>query len=286
MNSLGAELLVAAEIGNRTRLAVDFYQPVEPTQRYFVQPTIAFERHNLYVFQDDQKLAELEVHDTTGELAFGTRIGTLGQAKLGWRETRKSSSVDIGLPLVQGYSVHYGGWFASVDLDHMDRIYVPRSGWGAAASYFATPSQGFSKLSAQLRGAYPVGDFVLQGRLSYVGSPVGQLPEYDPAKLGGFQNLSAFARDQLIGDDAGYAGLRIERILGTLPLGLRGDMRLGLSFEAARMGIRYTETHLALWQNSIGVYVGGETPIGPVFIGYGYSPSSGYANAYLLIGTP
>jgi NTE family protein len=286
MNSLGAELLLAAEIGNRTRLAVDLYQPVEPTQRYFIEPRIAFQRQNLYVFQNDQKLAEMEIYDTTGEVAFGTRIGTLGQAKVGWQETHKSASVDIGLPLVQGYRVRYGGWFASVDLDHLDRIYVPRRGWAAAARYFDSPSQGFSKFEVELRGAYPMGDFVFQGRLSYAGSPVGQLPDYDPTKLGGFLNMSAFARDQLIGDDAGYAGVRIERIVGRLPLGLRGDMRVGLSLEGSRMGLRYTETTLAAWQNSIGLYLGGETPIGPVFIGYGYSPSSGYANAYLLIGTP
>jgi len=90
----------------------------------------------------------------------------------------------------------------------------------------------------------------------------------------------------LLGDDAGYAGLRIEKIIGKLPLGLRGDMRFGLAFEGARMGVRYTETKLAPWQNSISLYLGGETPIGPAFIGYGYSPSSGYSNAYLFIGTP
>ena len=52
------------------------------------------------------------------------------------------------------------------------------------------------------------------------------------------------------------------------------------------MGLRYTETNLKPRQDSIGIYLGGETPFGPVFIGYGYSNSSGYSNAYLLIGTP
>jgi NTE family protein len=286
LNSLGAELLAVGEIGNKSRVALDFYQPLEATQRYFVEPTIAYQRQNLYVFQDDQKLAELQVHDLTGDLAVGVRIGTLGQAKLGWEETRKSANISIGLPLVQGYDVSYGGWFASLDLDHMDRIYVPKSGWGAAARYFESPSQGFSKFDVNLRGAVPLDKFVLQARVAYVGSPVGQLPVYDPAKLGGFLNLSAFAKDQLMGDNAAYAGLRIERILGTLPLGLRGDMRLGLALEAGKMGLHYTETNLKGWQDSIGLYLGGETPIGPVFIGYAYSTTSGYSNAYLLIGTP
>ena len=286
INSLGAELLVGAEIGNRVALAIDFYQPVEATQRYFVQPTIVYQRYDLYVFQNDHKLAQLTIKDTTADLAAGVRIGTLGQAKLGWRETQKSGDINIGPPLLQGYTVHYGGWFASIDLDHLDEIYVPRKGWAAAARYFQSPSQGFSKLEVNLRGAQQFGDFVLQGRLAYAGSPVGQLPEYDPARMGGFLNLSAFARDQLLGDDSSYGGLRIEKIIGTLPLGLRGDMRVGLALEGARMGVRYTETKLAPWQNSISLYVGGETPIGPAFIGYGYSPSSGYSNAYLFIGTP
>jgi len=286
MNSLGAELLTVAEIGNRTRLVFDFYQPLDARQSFFVEPIVSYERQSVYVFQNGQSLAEVGVHDSTADLGIGARIGTLGQAKLGWSELRKSGSANIGVPLFGGYDVTYGGGYASVDLDHLDRIYVPTRGWGAAAKYFASHGQGFSKLDLDLRGAYPFGAFVVQGHASYTGSPVGQLPIYDPAKLGGFLNLTAFAPGQLIGDNAGYASVRLERIIGTLPMGLRGDMRVGMAFEGARMGIRYTETKLAPWQNSIGVYVGGETPLGPVFIGYAYSTTSGYANAYLLIGTP
>ncbi len=285
LNSLGAELLVIGEIGNRSRFGVDFYQPVDDAQRYFVQTSIRYERQNIYVFQDDHKLAELDVYDTSAELTAGVRIGTLGQARLGWIQSHKSGDISIGPPLIGSYSKTYGGWLASLDLDHMDRIFIPRSGWAMTARYFDSASEGFSKLRLELRGAYPMDKFVFNGRLSYVGSPVGQLPEYDPAKLGGFLDMSAFARDQMIGDNAGYAGLRIERIIGTMPLGLRGDMRIGLALEASHMDIRYTETHLKAAQNSIGLYLGGETPIGPAFIGYAYSPSSGYSNAYLLIGT-
>jgi NTE family protein len=285
LNSLGAEMLVIGEIGTRARLALDFYQPLDDQQRYFIQTIIGYQRQNIYLFQDDRKLAELEVYDTSAELAAGVRISTLGQARLGWRESRKSGDISIGPPLIGGYSKNYGGWFASLDLDRMDRIYLPRSGWAVAAQYFDAQSEGFSKLRVDLSGAYPIDKFVVNGRVAYVGSPVGQLPEYDPARLGGFLNMSAFARDQLLGDNASYAGLRIERIIGTLPLGLRGDMRVGLALETSNMGLRYTETQLKATQNSIGLYLGGETPIGPVFIGYGYSPSSGYSNAYLSIGT-
>ena len=286
LNAYGAEMLAVAEIGNRTRLGVEFFQPLDGAQRFFVDAGLAYQRRNLYVFQDDDKLAELEVYELTGQLFAGARIGTLGQVRLGWEEAGKKGAVSIGPPQVPDYKVHYGGWFASIDLDRMDRIYLPRSGWAAYVRYLDTPSQGFAKLDAIVSGAASQGPWVVLGRASYVGSPVGQLPDYDPAKLGGFLNLSAFARDQLIGDNASYAGIRVERVIGTMPLGIRGDIRLGAVVEAGRMGTAYTETNLHGWQSSVGLYLGGETPLGAIFFGGAYSPSSGYSNLYFLFGTP
>lgn len=286
LNSLGAELLLSVEIGSRNRLLANFYQPLEPTQTYFIDPVVFFQQQDIDVFEDDQRLAKLKVEEYTFRLPIGRRFGKYGQAVLGWEQTRKTAAIDIGPPLVPAESKTYGGWYVGLDLDQLDRIFVPRSGWALAAKYFDSSSAGFSKLEGTAQGAYPIGRFVIHGRVSYVNSPRGELPVYDPARLGGFLNMTAFARDQMIGDDAVYAGLRLERIIGDLPLGLRGDMRFGIALEYSRMNQRYTETHLRPQQDSIGLYLGGETPLGPVFVGYGYSTTSGYSNAYLLIGTP
>ena len=59
---------------------------------------------------------------------------------------------------------------------------------------------------------------------------------------GGFLNMTAYAPNQAIGDDIRYFGLRTERIIGHLPLGLRGDMRPGFALEAAAVGTRYAES--------------------------------------------
>ena len=132
------------------------------------------------------------------------------------------------------------------------------------------------------------GDFrevFLNGRLRYTGSPRGELPYYDAGTLGGFLNLSGFAPGQLSGDDIQYASLRAERIIGRLPLGLRGDMRVGAALEAARVGGRFIETERGGILDSWSLYVGGETPIGMVYLGYGRS-TSGPSNVYLFVGTP
>jgi len=152
-------------------------------------------------------------------------------------------------------------------------------------SYFDTPSEDYSKGTLDLRAAQNIGDYVFSGRFSIAGSLDGTLPLYDAVALGGFLNLSGFAHDQILGDSLIYSNIRFEKILGQLPIGLRGDMRAGLALEAGQVDGRYTEIELDGWQNSFAVYLGGETPIGPVFIGYGYS-TEGVSNFYVFIGTP
>lgn len=97
--------------------------------------------------------------------------------------------------------------------------------------------------------------------------------------------MSAFAKGQLVGDDVTYAQLKVEKIIGTFPIGLRGDLRLGLALEAGHRGEAYTETKRTGVLNSTTLYVGGETPLGPLYLGYGYS-TSGTWNAYFFLGTP
>ena len=95
--------------------------------------------------------------------------------------------------------------------------------------------------------------------------------------------MSAYAKGQIIGDDISYVSLGAEQIIGRLPLGLRGDMRLGIALEAARAGFRYTEQGSSGILDSLAVYLGGETPFGPSYLGFGYS-SSGIYNLFLSVG--
>jgi NTE family protein len=136
-----------------------------------------------------------------------------------------------------------------------------------------------------LRGAFKLANTVFNARMAYTGSPRGDLPSFDAARLGGFLNMTAFSADQLLGDEMRYVGLRTEHILGQLPLGLRGDMRIGFAAEAARLGRRYSETGRDDWIDSLAVYLGGETPLGPAYLGYGRS-SRGVSSLFLFIGTP
>ena len=44
-----------------------------------------------------------------------------------------------------------------------------------------------------------------------------------------------------------------------------------MTLEAGKVNRRFTETELSGWQDSTTLYLGGETPMGPVYLGYAYS---------------
>ena len=288
LNSLGGELLVGAEIGRKNSFAVDLYQPLEDRQRYFLESSASYSTETVGIYQDNHKIADYEKTKGNVSLGAGVNVGLLGQLRAGWRQSWLDANLKTGIPIAaypESMTKSYGGAYAGLDFDQMDRLYFPTSGWSSRLAYFNSPGEGYSKIFALLGGAHAFGDYVLNAKISYQGSVKGRLPAYDAATLGGFYELSGFAQNQLSGDDISYAGLRIEKIIGRLPMGLRGDMRAGVALETGKVGTPYTETQLTGRINSASIYLGGETPLGPVYLGYGHS-NTGASSVYLFLGTP
>lgn len=285
LNTLGAEALLEAEIGNVSAAALTLYQPLEPTQFWFAQLDAGYRRERADIFEDDRRIAEYQVSRDIVELQLGANLGLFGQARLGWRDGELRPRVDTGDASLPSFSQPLDGWTAALDLDQLDRLHFPSAGWAARVAWFSSRQRHYRRLDAEARAAWGYGDWVLGSRIAWTGSTGGELPVWDAATLGGFLNLSAYASGQLRGDDMRYGQLRAERIVGRLPLGLRGDMRFGLAWERARFGRLYTETGRRGWLDSASAYLGGETPIGAVYVGIGRG-RDGASNAYLFIGTP
>jgi NTE family protein len=286
LNSLGGELLVVGELGNVSGAGVELYQPVDAAQRWFVDAQADYKRERNDYWLKDQRIAEYVVARSRLDLTAGVNFSLLGQLRFGWREQHAGKSLDTGVDIFESVAAQAsGGWLLNLDMDQLDRLYFPRKGWAAQASLYNSDRSHYARVSLEGRFVQPLADWVLGARATWTGSPRGDLPLYDAAKLGGFLNLTGYASGQLIGDDAAYAHVRAERIIGHAPLGLRGDLRLGLALEAGRMGKPYTLQVRNGWLNSVALYLGGETAFGPVFVGVGRA-SSGSVNAYLVVGAP
>lgn len=290
LNRLGGELLVSAEIGSRQSLALQWHQPLEPTQRWFAQLDLEAGSAPRDLYVGNQSIARYDVRLSTAELSFGTALKRLGEFRLGALFTDGRASLDVGLPafdeaLLELLKGRGSGFAATLDIDQMNRLYFPTDGWSAKLQWYRDHDGLYTKLSADLRAAWSIRSWVLGTRAAYTGSVQGALPLFEAGTLGGFLNLSAYARGQFVADTVQYGHLRAERIIGRLPLGLRGDMRLGLALETGRASNTYTVAENVRRLNSIALYLGGETPFGPVYLGVGHT-GAGSANAYLFLGTP
>jgi NTE family protein len=284
MNRFGADLMLTGELGSTTGLAADFYQPLDPWQRSFVEVGLRAARTTTNVFEGEVKVSEYLVRSHAASVAVGLNLGVAGQVRLGWLGQEKYYEIDTGVALFPRGPFHTPGWFSSVDFDQLNDPDFPSAGWAAKLAYFVPTSADFTRVTAQARAATTGAGIVFAARVSYTGSPRGVLPFHEAASLGGLLNLSAFGTDQLLGDGVSFAQIRAEKVIRRLPIGLSGDLRAGVALEAGRVGTRYTETALSGWQDSILLYLGGPTPIGPLYLGYGHS-SRGRSNAYLFIGS-
>jgi len=285
VNSLGGEWLAGVQLGNENGAFAEFYQPLDAERRFFLEPSFTYMRGPLDIYQNNKRVAEYKVDQTTLDLMAGVNVGLWGPVSVGWTERYRSAELDVGTPTTSNAGQHYNGFLAKMDFDQFDRLYDPTRGWGARGSYFYAAGDGYDKAELDLRAAENFGDYIVHGRIRGAGSFTGALPFYDAVALGGFLNLSGFARNQIIGESLMYGNVRLEKIIGQLPAGLRGDMRVGLALEGGKVNGRYTETELNGWQSSVTAYAGGETPLGMVYVGYGYSPN-GINNFYMFIGTP
>lgn len=281
---LGGESLTGIDVGQRARLFTELYLPLDARQRFFAEPVLTLRRQFIDIYQDNDRVAEYQVIEKRASANLGVRAGTYGQARLGWLFRKFNTSVRTGAADLPTGKRSIGGWSLDLDLDQLNRAFFPTEGWAAKIGFFSGQQIPYSKLEVNLRGAASWGPYALTTRLSYVDALRGSLPAFDAAALGGFLNLSGFNTQQIIGGRASFVGARGERVIGKMPLGFAGDLRAGLSLETGKVDRRFTETGREGWQPAMSVYLGGETPLGPVYLGLGRAARGGPASLYFYLG--
>lgn len=284
LNSYGGESFAVADLGSDPYFEIGFHQPLTDRHTWFIEPGYTKGREEINIFSDDEKIAEYRLTTTSTQLMMGRNLSIWGQARAGWRHYSIKGEADINAAELPDADERYGGWLFETLFDQRNRLYFPSRGWRGDLGYFKSNELDYEKIFSDISVAYPLGDFVMATRGSFVSSLDGELPAFDAAMLGGLLNMSGYASNQILADQATFLQLRAEKIVGRMPLGLSGDLRMGLSLEAARVKNAYTLTDAENeWLDSVALYWGGETPMGPVYVGYGFTFSGNY-NLYFLIG--
>lgn len=291
VNRYGGEWRSRGEIGRITGLRTEFFQPVGATGQYFVFPYTEFRGYDQPLRVGNAVATQFRVR--RGALGFdaGYDFDNSTRAYFGLVRGYDKATVSVGeqtrIPRLS--TVSNLGRLGLVR-DTLDDANFPRSGGRGELLLLADiPGLGSSGdgqiVDVSWDQAINQGNnrFLLGARLH---ASWGQPNPFNAlAPLGGFTNLSGYTERELLGEQSAlFRGIYYRR-LGDEGRLFSVPTYVGASLEAGNV---YTErSQLVSLENLIfagSVFVGIDSPFGPIFLGYGRA-DSGASSVYLNFGT-
>lgn len=292
VNSLGAEWRTVAQVGRDPGIVSEFYQPLMLNGRVFVAPRVeAFERL-LNLYAGDRQFAQYRTRQAGAGIEIGTLFERFGELRVGYYAARAATDPTIALPEFPRLDYDVSGFTLRFLYDQLDNFAFPSTGTFAHVNAFSSrtalgATDEYSKADGQVRQAFAPFGQRLVFTVKAGGALRGNLPTYDLYQLGGFLNLSGYRTRQLIGERFVFGRAVYYHRLGSLGA-VAPDLFAGLSLEAGNM---YEPVFTSGSDNGNGVrtsvaaFVGADTALGPIYLGYGRA-RDGNSAVYLLLGRP
>jgi len=291
LNARGLEWRTDLALGRTTGILSELYQPFSAGSPFFVAPYVDARQFPVDIYDGNRRFARFLFRYARGGTDLGVHFGQYGEARVGVLAGSLNAKLDSGpLELVgEDDTVRQGAFTARLFFDQLDSMTFPRNGAAAHVDLYASrPGLGaadsYTKVSALGDVARSFGDntFTL-GFAAGKKTGKSEVPDYDLFTLGGFLRLSGYPTDALLGDKLEFARFQYYRRLARQTL-LDG-VYAGFSLETGKMGGRIFPTQPTGWIRAGSVYLGLDTFLGPLYLGFGRA-SPGYNAFYLYLGRP
>jgi NTE family protein len=292
LNSLGAEWRNDLQIGQANQFKSEFYQPLSVSRYLFVAPVLEYNKYYESIFNaDGTPFARYSIRSTTLGLDLGSQITKYAEVRFGMVRGPRDINLNFGSQFLAppDSNADIGALRARLRVDQLDSIKFPRNGYALAGEvYQSITSLGarddYTRWDASGTSAFSFGAnslvFSFKG-----GGPLGSkpLPVYDEFSFGGFLQMSGFLTGQLRGQSLSFARLIYTRRLSESVL--TEGLYVGGSLEIGRVGGPLIPGSPTGAQTCGSLFVALDTPLGPVYLGYGLAE---YDNRtfYFFLGLP
>ena len=286
INRLNGEWRTALQVGEDPLIVTELYQPLDVEQRYFINIGVLASHRNTNVFQSTgQQLAEYRVKSGSLRMSGGRNLGNWGEFRLGYDYESGSADARIGAPLLPDFDFDEAALFARFSIDTLDSRNFPTEGQHAVFQYDDhRDSMGgdfdYEQLTTSLSIARTWGKNTLIGSLRYDTTVDDDAPIQGLFRAGGFLDLSGFNQGELTGQHVGLLkAVYMRKIEDKFLL----DAYLGASLEYGGVWQERGD----IFDDNIAagsVFLGLDTPIGPVYTGYGHA-EGGNDSVYVFMGT-
>ena len=291
LNDLGGESRNRVQLGQVTELYSEFLQPWGATGEFYVAPYLQYKAYNFPVGDGGQvDFAEYRRSRGLGAVELGWSPNASWQLSGALEYGRDAAHLRIGTPDFPNFSSDFGGVVLRAVFDDLDDSGFPTRGTRVDVSQEILLTQLGSSDAAQITrvrwdSALSSGaNSVLFG--ASLSSSAGngrdeQLAAFSP--LGGLTNLSGYTENQLFATQTAlvrgvyYRRLTDAQQLFSVPVYLGGSLEAGGVWDTRRQ----------IGANVIGagsMFLGVDTFLGPIFLGYGYA-QGGHNALYLTFGS-
>jgi NTE family protein len=291
VNPMGGEWRVFAEFGGETALAAEIYQPMSPSNTWFVSPAFRWGRSRIDLYEGGVPAGELLVERLEGRLDAGVQLRNHGEARVG--VFRGTDDVDVrwGIHDPASGRRDAGGYEAALTIDQIDSPSFPRRGtFARLAGAFSREAFGadcpHDRVKLDLRSAVTVAENTLSASVEYGSSLGSDLPTHEQFELGGFRRLSGLAKGELRGPYLGLAELSYYRRLVKLPGPVGSGVYAGASLEAGNVWERREDAALGDLRLAGSVFVGANTVVGPVYLALGLADGGSVSAHFSAGGEP
>lgn len=286
INPLGGEIRYAAQVGSEPLFAVSWYQPLDYTSRWFVEPKAKYHTRTFTQYSPaGKKLSEYRVTQNELELAAGREVGVYGEVRGGYRIATGEADLDVGDPNLPEGKFDSGSVFGRIWVDRLDEAYFPSRGYNAKVEYevlrkdFGNDSD-LDQVESKASYFHTFGKHTVGFGAQFNSTLDGEAAVQDRFRMGGFLNLSGYDQDAISGQHSALLTAMYYRRftqLKLLPWYIGGSLEYGNVWE---------DRGDISWDSGIAagsLFLGADTPIGPLYLGYGHA-EQGRNSGFLYLG--
>lgn len=286
LNLWNGEWRTILQLGEEPGLATEFNQPLGVNSAYYTNIRLGYSNKRFNIFEDGVKINQTRVRKTEVIGSFGREFGAWGDLRVGVTRFISKSEVKVGVPAEPNAEVDGGEFFARVFTDTLDSAFFPSSGvlglagWRGSRTELGADSE-FDQALFDLNGAVSWHSHTLQLGARYLSTVQGQAPIQSSFRLGGLFDLPGFVENELSGQNlyllrTGYMR-KLSNLFSTSPY-------LGLTVQYGQ--VAQTEEELDLSDGIVAgsVWLGWDSFIGPLYVGYGQA-DTGNQSFYLILGS-
>jgi NTE family protein len=291
MNVLRGEWKTQIEVGQADYLSTQWYQPLDYAGRFFVMPEVGIQRQPFNLFIDNTAIGRYLVDDVFVGFQGGLSFGPYGQLTAGIRRDWYKYKENISAFPVSDTTQNQTAFVSQLNLDQLDNVAFPRSGWTANAQFISAGKVlggdwSYNRLTAGGGWAGSQGDWTLLLTASGV-TKIGNngLPFVEAAFLGGFLDLSGTQPLQFWGNYSALGRVMVYRRLTRLPSLVGTGIYVGASFETGNAWLTSSDIRWDNLRYAGSLYLGADTLLGPLYFGWGRA-SGGFHSFYLALGLP